>query len=242
MDVLESSVACAPAVGRRRASGQEPAVPAYMEEVYWWAYMRPASLAVFDHAPVVSFILFGNYHRLKRAVLAEIAPGQRILQPACVYGDLSSMLAERVGAAGTLDVTDIVPLQVANCARKLDAYPWGCSRLADAASPGRGPYDAVCCFFLLHELPDDKKKAVVDALLASLAPGGKAIFVDYHRPHRLHPLRPLQAAVFWLLEPFANSLWRREIKDLALNAGGFTWRKETFFGGLFQKVVAVRKD
>ena len=60
-------------------------------------------------------------------------------------------------------------------------------------------------------------------------------------PHRLHPLWPLQSMVFRLLEPFAHSLLRREIKDLAPNAGDFTWRKQTCFGGLFQRVVAVRK-
>lgn len=241
MDITESNAIYTPAIGQGRALALEPFLPRYMEEVYWWAYMRPASLAIFDHVPIVSLILYGNYKRLKRAALAEISPGQRVLQAASVYGDLSSALAKRVGPAGSLDVIDIVPLQVANSARKLRDYPWCRVRLADAASPGGGLYDAVCCFFLLHELPDNYKRTVTDALLASVAPGGKVIFIDYHRPHRLHPLWPLQATVFRFLEPFARSLLQREIKDLARNAGDFTWRKETCFGGLFQKVVAVRR-
>ncbi len=241
MDVTETSAVYGPAIEQGRAPGLAPGLPWYMKKVYWWAYMRPASLAIFDHVPMVSLILYGNYGRLKRAALAEISPGQRILQAASVYGDLSVALAKRVGAAGALDVIDITPLQVANSARKLRQYPWCRVRLADAASPGTVPYDAVCCFFLLHELPDNYKRAVTGALLASVAPGGKAIFIDYHRPHRLHPLWPLQSMVFRLLEPFAHSLLRREIKDLAPNAGDFTWRKQTCFGGLFQRVVAVRK-
>lgn len=241
MDITESSAIYTPAIGRGRAAVLEPILPRYMEEVYWWAYMRPASLAIFDHVPIVSLILYGNYKRLKRAALAEISPGQRVLQAASVYGNLSSALAKRVGPAGSLDVIDIVPLQVANSARKLRDYPWCRVRLADAVSPGGGLYDAVCCFFLLHELPDNYKRTVTDALLASVGPGGKVIFIDYHRPHRLHPLWPLQATVFRFLEPFARSLLQREIKDLAANPGDFTWRKETCFGGLFQRVVAVRR-
>lgn len=73
-----------------------PKVPWYMEQVYWWAYMRPFSLALFDHVWIVSLILFGNYGKLKRAALAEISNGQSVLQAACVYGDLSGLLAEKV--------------------------------------------------------------------------------------------------------------------------------------------------
>lgn len=113
-------------------------------------------------------------------------------------------------------------------------------RHADAALPGGAPYDIVCCFFLLHELPEDRKRAVVDGLLNRLVPGGRAIFVDYHNPFVLHPLKPITALVFSALEPFAKSLWRNEIMDFATRPNTMSWRKQTFFGGLFQKVVAER--
>lgn len=215
-----------------------PRIPAYLEDHYWWAYLRPASVAVFDHVPVVSAILWGQYARLKRAALSEIPPGGKVLQAACVYGDLSPRLAGQVGETGSLDVVDIVPLQVDNCRHKLVDFPHAVVRLADAAAPGGGPYDAVLCFFLLHELPEARKRSVVDALLACLAPGGKAIFVDYHKPHPLHPLGPVQDLVFRLLEPFAKSMWLSEIAEFAGDAGAFRWRKQICFGGLFQKVVA----
>ncbi len=216
-----------------------PQLPAYLEDHCWWAYLRPASLVVFDHDLVVSAILWGQYARLKRAAFAEIRPGQRVLQAACVYGDLSPGLAGLVGGDGRLDVVDIVPLQVANCRRKLRGFPHAIARLADAAAPGDGPYDAVLCFFLLHELPDERKRAVVDALLGCVAPGGKVIFVDYHRPHPLHPLKPVQNLVFALLEPFAKRMWQSEITEFASDTGKFEWLKQTYFGGLFQKVVAT---
>lgn len=111
-------------------------------------------------------------------------------------------------------------------------------RAADAAQPGGGPYDEVISFFLLHEMPDDYKRAVVNALLDSVAPGGKVIFIDYHKPHPLHPLKWITALVFALLEPFAKSLWHHEIADFANEPDRYHWCQETYFGGLFQKTVA----
>lgn len=56
-----------------RAGGAPPGLPAYLEDNYWWAYLRPASLAVFDHTPVVSAILWGWYTRLASVDDAERA-------------------------------------------------------------------------------------------------------------------------------------------------------------------------
>ena len=125
--------------------------------------------------------------------------------------------------------------------KKLKDFPQVTVRAADAANPGGGPYDDVISFFLLHEMPEDYKHAVVNSLLDSLAPGGKVIFIDYHKPHWAHPLKWVTALVFALLEPFAKSLWHHEITGFAKDPGRFHWRQETYFGGLFQKVVAQRK-
>jgi hypothetical protein len=46
--------------------------------------------------------------------------------------------------------------------------------------------------------------------------------------------------VFRWLEPFAFGLIDREIWSFATARDDFSWRKETLFGGLYQKAVAVR--
>ena len=194
-----------------------------------------------DNPMVVSAILWGNYARLKRTALEEVVPGQNVLQAACVYGGFSADLARRVGPAGRLDVVDIAPIQVENCRRKLAGLDHAWVRLGDAASPGGGPFEAVLCFFLLHELPESYRRAVVDGLLAIVGPGGKVVFVDYHRPHCRHPLRWVMNLVFRWFEPFAAGLLETEIAKLATDAGAFRWHKRTFFGGLYQKVVAERR-
>lgn len=221
---------------------QAPTLPEYLVKTYTWAYLRPTSLVLLDNPMVVGTILWGNFWRLLRAACDEFEEGQRVLQAASVYGNLSASLAETVGQDGRLEVIDIAPIQVEHCRRKLQNYPQASVRVADAAAPGGGLYDAVCCFFLLHEVPDDRKHAVVNALLAHVRPGGKVVFVDYHRPYLLHPTWPVMHGVFRWLEPYAQGLIQREVSDFAEHADAFDWRKETYFGGLYQKVVASRRD
>jgi len=229
------------------AAGTQPhdltaPLPDYLERYYWWAYLRPASLRIFDHRAVVDAILWGQYRRLCDAALAEIAPGTHVLQLACVYGDLSQCLANHLGPSGRLDIVDIAPIQIANIKAKVKGMPWANAQVADAAEAGAQTYDTVLAFFLLHELPDAQKTRVVDAALAQVRPGGQAIFIDYARPWRLHPLRPVMAAVFGLLEPFAKTLWRRDIKSFAADAADYDWTREARFGGLYQKTIATRRD
>jgi ubiquinone/menaquinone biosynthesis C-methylase UbiE len=74
-----------------------------------------------------------------------------------------------------------------------------------------------------------------------LKPGGHLVIVDYHRPARFHPLRPLMTAVFRKLEPYAIDLWQHEVsnflpQDMALQS----MEKQTYFGGLYQKLVITR--
>ena len=219
-----------------------PNMPDYLRDVYYWSYLNPRNVPLLDHELVVSVILWGNHRRLREAAFAELPPGQRVLQPACVYGDFSVALAEHIGPQGSLDVIDVAPIQVARCRRKLGNFSQARVRLADASLRSAGSYDAVCCYFLLHELPDDYKRRVVDAMLANVAPGGKVVFTDYHKPHWAHPLKPITSLIFDTLEPFAKSLWHNPIFSFASASEDFTWSTETSFGGLFQKPVARKRS
>ena len=221
-----------------RPRGEVP-VPHYLRDVYTWAYLDPRNVQLLDREWVVGVILWGQNHRLSDAAFADIEPGRKVLLPASVYGDLVPAMARHIGPSGKLDVIDVAAVQVARCRQKIRDFPWASVRRGDARKPG-GEYDVVCCYFLMHELPDAEKHAVVNALLDSVRPGGKAIFVDYHKPHWAHPLKWLMALVFATLEPFARSLWRNAIKDFATCPERFQWRTETYFGGLYQKTVAER--
>ena len=218
-------------------------IPDYLRNVYTWAYLTPWLTGLLDRQVVVQAILWGNAQRLIRDVLAEVAPGDRIFQPAAVYGSFSRQLAEKIGPRGHLDICDIAPLQVALTRQKLGALSQVNVACRNAVDPERGEYDAVACFFLLHEVPDSVKVQVVKAMLGLVRRGGKVIFVDYHRPHRWHPLKPVMKRIFAWLEPFALAMWSSEIQGLAgSNAAEFRWSKRTRFLGLYQTVIAERFD
>lgn len=223
--------------GPTRPTGEPVAIPAYLNEVYAWAYLAPAAVEMLDRPVVVDVLLFGNARRLMREALDEVEPGTKVLMAAHVYGNFVNRLAERVGRKGTLDIVDVAPIQVEHCRRKVGHLPHVNVRHADAATPGGGLYDVVVSFFLLHEVPDGKKRAIMDALLVQLAPGGKAVFVDYHRPCRFHPVRYLLELVNRRLEPFAPALWDHALSSFATEPERFSWQERTYFGGVYQKVI-----
>ena len=217
-----------------------PVIPDYLQKTYYWAYLNPRNVRLLDREWVVRTILWQQHHRLTQAAIEEIEPGQQVLQTACVYGNFSPTLAAHIGPDGKLDVFDVAEVQVRNCRRKLAGYEHATVRHRNILYLNDETFDVVCCYFLMHEMPDDYKAGVAHALLESVRPGGKLVFVDYHKPHWAHPLKLITSLVFDTLEPYAKGLWREEIAVIAGNDARFEWRKETYFGGLFQKVVATR--
>jgi SAM-dependent methyltransferase len=227
-----------PEVGRRPdAEG----LPAYLAETYYWAYVDRRAVALLDHDVVVDVILWGNRRRLQGAVLDRVNQGSSVLLASHVYGGFVAELARRTGENGRLDVLDLVPNQVARCRRKLIDMPWAKARLGDVERPPDGAYDTVVSIFLLHELPDPVRGRVVDALLERVRPRGEAIFLDYHRPRRWHPLRPLMHLVFSCFEPFAEAMWRTPIPRLASRTDDIDWQTQEVFGGLYQITTARRR-
>jgi len=215
-------------------------LPAYLRDTYTWAYLNPKTVPWLSSAPVVAAILWGNATRLIRETVKEIEPGSKVLQAAAVYGRFSTKLAQAVGDNGRLDVIDIAPIQVETARKRVAGMTQAHVMIGDASVARSTPYDTVVCFFLLHEVPEEMKKKIVTALLDSTRPGGKLVFVDYHKPMQFHPLKPVMSKIFDWLEPFAKGLWDKEIQAYAPQNDDVIWTKETLFGGMYQKVVAKR--
>jgi ubiquinone/menaquinone biosynthesis C-methylase UbiE len=220
-------------------------VPRYLLKVYWWAYVHPAAVRLFEREWLVNLILFGNYGRLRDAALAELGESVsgRTLQLACVYGSLTPHLRRRLAPDAHLDVVDILPVQLKNLAAKMPAdrrvnlvqNDSSCLACADAS------YDQVLLFFLLHEQPDAVRRKTLAEALRVVKPGGKIVIVDYHRPAKWHPLRPLLTLVFKYLEPYAKDLWRRELREFLPPGAQFkSVQQQTYFAGLYQKLVLIR--
>lgn len=215
-------------------------IPSYMHEVYDWAYVNPKLVSLLDRNIVVRVLLFLNDRRLMRAYLDRIKPGMRVWQVAHVYGDLVRLAAEKCGPHGHFQLTDVTPIQVSHGTGKLQDLPWAQVVRSDAGSfRASEPQDLICSFFLLHEVPDNWKRAVVDNMLSQLPEGAEALFVDYHGPSRWQPVRYILKVVNRLLEPFAEALWDHEISHFSSEPERFTWEKRTIFGGVYQ-IVSVR--
>jgi ubiquinone/menaquinone biosynthesis C-methylase UbiE len=220
-------------------------IPGYLEQHYWWAYVRPGAVRVFERQWLVNAILWGNFSRLRDAalnVLGDPITG-RTLQVACVYGDLTPRLLARTAADARLDVVDVLPVQLDNLARKLGPSPRLGLHLGDSSDlPMKdGHYDQVLVFFLLHEQPLETRCRTIAEALRVTRPGGRIVFVDYHRPHAANPMRLVMSPVLRLLEPFALDLWRRDIAEwLPPEGPSVEVTKGTFFGGLYQLTVMTR--
>jgi ubiquinone/menaquinone biosynthesis C-methylase UbiE len=224
----------------------EHSVPLYLAVHYWWAYVHPKAVKLFERQWLVNLILWGNYARLRDAALTELGDrlSGRILQVACVYGDLTNRLARQAArGGGAVDVIDVLPIQLTNLRGKLatDApvrlltMDSADLRLPDAS------YDQALIFFLLHEQPPDYRERTISEVLRVVKPGGKIVILDYALPRWWHPLRYLWRPVLARLEPFALDLWRREIADwLPATFANRRLRHGSFFGGLYQKVVVTR--
>jgi len=218
-------------------------VPHYLTAHYWWAYVHPNAVKVFERQWLVNLILWGNYRRLRDAALAELGeelPGKS-LQVACVYGDLSCRLSERVAAGGgLLDVVDVLAVQLQNLQRKLPPGAPVQLRRMDSTrlDVPDGYYDRALVFFLLHEQPLHFRRRTLSELLRVVKPGGKIVIVDYACPRWWQPLRYLWRPLLARLEPFALDLWQQDITEwLPAGSAPQRPRKQSFFGGLYQKVV-----
>jgi ubiquinone/menaquinone biosynthesis C-methylase UbiE len=217
-------------------------VPHYLSETYWWAYVHPRAIHLFERQWLVNLILWGNFGKLRDAALDVLGletPGST-LQVACVYGDLTAKLQQRAAAGSSLDVIDVLPLQLANLARKLP--PQSAVNLIhnDSAAMAfeTGSYDRALLFFLLHEQPEAVRKATLAQTLRVVKPGGRIVIVDYHRPSPLNPLYLPMTGILRTLEPYALDLWRRDITDwFPADVKVQEVRKTTSFGGLYQMLV-----
>ena len=246
MTLQRSQTAEAAVAGFETAASCAPSIPRYLEQVYWWAYVHPNAVALFEREWLVSAILFGHYGQLRDAALADLGTEVtgRILQVACVYGNLTPKLQQRLAPDAHLDVVDILPIQLQNLAKKMKPDPRVAFVRSDSsalASPDAS-YDQVLLFFLLHEQPESVRRGTLAEAMRVVKPGGKVVIVDYHRPSRWHLLRPLMRLVFRKLEPYAMDLWNHEVLEfIAADRQPASIEKQTYFGGLYQKLVLIRK-
>jgi ubiquinone/menaquinone biosynthesis C-methylase UbiE len=216
-------------------------IPEYLRETYWWAYLHPNAIRIFERQWLINSILWGNYRRLRDALLSEIDFHYqgKILQLACVYGDLTEKIASKLSLKGQLDLVDISQAQLDNAVSKLGKRQ-NINLIRQDTSSLSLPdeeYDLVVLFFLLHEQPEDVRQGTVSEAIRLTRNGGKIIVIDYHRAALWNPLRYFMDIIFKWLEPFAKGFVQKGIKNLLPRDCRANIDQKTFFGGLYQKTV-----
>ncbi len=220
-------------------------IPAYLEETYWWAYVRPYAINFFDREWIVNLILLGNMVKLRDWALNELGLSIEGLtvQIASVYGDFCVKLTERLTNGGSLDVVDVVPAQLANLRLKIPtSAPVTLIQSNSTNLKFRNEiYDQAVIFFLLHEMPADVREKTLSEALRVLKPGGKLVIVDFHKPYVYNPIRYIYPIMFKMLEPFALDIWNQAIKDwLPKDFVPSKITQETMMAGVYQKVVIYK--
>jgi len=215
-------------------------LPAYLKDIYSWLYLNPYLYKLLNKDFVQNFLTLGYHRILAEEVRKEISPHSHILQVGLTFGSQITKTYSSIGMLGSYTIIDIVPQLLEYRQEKYKEQRINLIQ-ADAAKTIKGEYDTIICYMLLHELPPYTRTSVLNNMMKALKPEGKIIFIDYHLPLSYNPLKYIIRAVNRLYQPFAETLWKKSIKELTPKAETCTWTQQTYFGGIYQKVVATKK-
>ena len=130
--------------------------------------------------------------------LADIAPGEDVLEVGCGTGEVTMRAKVRAGAAGVVAGIDPAPEMIAMAREKADQAGVDVDyRVAavEALPFLDATFDVVVSSLMLHHLPEDLKPRALAEIRRVLKPGGRLVVVDFKQPtSRLGRLAPV-----WLL-------------------------------------------
>lgn len=215
-------------------------VPEYLKSVYSRRYFHPFFSKFFDDEWIAAIGSFFCGGKLIQKVTDEIIEGKDVLQLGVASGNLEYKIAEKMNSKGQYHIEDISTQHINAMKSRVSAWLNVTLKERDFTIPNDQRYDVVIGYFVLHEVPDTRKREILTRAINALKPRGKAIFVDYAKPKKFHPLKYPVKMFNRLYEPFAESLWYNEIKDIAPKTGKLIWDKKTFFGDMYQCVIAQR--
>jgi demethylmenaquinone methyltransferase/2-methoxy-6-polyprenyl-1,4-benzoquinol methylase/phosphoethanolamine N-methyltransferase len=131
-----------------------------------------------------TLLSFGRASMLRRKILelADVAPGDRILDVGCGPGRLAIVAGTMVGPSGEVCGIDPAPEMIAlareNAGRAVVRvrFEVGVIEALPYADDG---FDLVLSSLMLHHLPDDLKRRGLAEVSRVLRPGGRLVAVDF---------------------------------------------------------------
>ena len=135
----------------------------------------------------VWLVSFGRerVYRGKALDLANLKPGESVLDIGCGTGTLAIAAKQRVGSAGRVYGLDASPEMLARADRKANkagvevVFKNG---IAEALPFPDGQFDAVLSTVMLHHLGPKARQQCAHEVRRVLKPGGRVLAVDFARP------------------------------------------------------------
>ena len=119
--------------------------------------------------------------RQKTVELAQIKPGETVLDVGCGTGDLTLAAKAATGPTGQVFGTDASPQMVEQAQQKADRSGADVTFKAEAVEQmtfADNQFDVVLSSLMMHHLPGDLKQQALAEIYRVLKPGGRLLIVD----------------------------------------------------------------
>jgi demethylmenaquinone methyltransferase/2-methoxy-6-polyprenyl-1,4-benzoquinol methylase len=126
-------------------------------------------------------------HHAEALQLANVQPGQRILDLACGTGRGTVGLAQAVGTAGTVDALDLSDTMLEQARAKIETQGWSQRVHFRQGNARELPYpdetfDLVYNGYMFDLIPLDGFLPILNEMRRVLKPGGKLVLVNMSKP------------------------------------------------------------
>ena len=141
-----------------------------------------------------TFLFHGQLRefRQRTANLADIQPGEQVLDVGCGTGTLAMEVARRVGRAGRVAGVDPGTEQIARArskaARRNVPIEFQIGVIEHLAFPDQ-TFDVVLSTLMMHHLPGGLKRQGLAEIARVLKPGGRLVIADFKRKQERQAVR-----------------------------------------------------